>query len=81
MDVELYTDFSITSATYLTKYAGVWLPRNESEARQRKISISYMAVALLYALYVNAVDIYHSWGDATVSVSEPGCVIRKTILI
>lgn len=70
MDIGLYTDFSIASAKYVTMYTGIWLPRNVSEERQRKISMSYMAVALLYGIYVNVADIYHSWGDAAVSVCE-----------
>ncbi|XP_046143127.1 odorant receptor Or2-like [Osmia bicornis bicornis] len=65
MDTTSYTDFSIASAIYITKYTGIWLPRNVTEERQRKISMSYIAVALLYGIYVNVVDIYHTWNDAT----------------
>lgn len=67
MDIGSYTDFSIASATFITKYTGIRLPQNVAEERQRKISITYTAFALLYGIYVNSVDIYHSWGDATVS--------------
>ncbi|XP_029054129.2 odorant receptor Or2-like [Osmia bicornis bicornis] len=65
MDTRSYTDFSITVATYVTKYTGIWVPRNAAEKLQRKISMIYTAFVLLYGIYVNAVDIYHSWGDAT----------------
>ncbi|XP_034179567.2 odorant receptor 10-like [Osmia lignaria lignaria] len=65
MDTRSYTDFSIAFATYITKYTGIWVPRNAAEELQRKISMAYTAFALLYGIYVNTVDIYHSWGDAT----------------
>ncbi|XP_034179568.2 odorant receptor 10-like [Osmia lignaria lignaria] len=65
MDTRSYTDFSIASAIYITKYTGIWLPRNVSEEWQRKISISYMAFALVFGLYLNVVDIFHIWGNAT----------------
>ncbi|XP_034179106.2 uncharacterized protein LOC117603758 [Osmia lignaria lignaria] len=65
MDTRSYTDFSITFATYITKYTGIWVPRNPAEELQRKISMTYTAFVLLYGIYVNAVDIYYSWGDAT----------------
>nr|XP_034179496.1 uncharacterized protein LOC117603964 [Osmia lignaria] len=65
MDTRSYTDFSIAFATYLTKYTGIWVARNAAEELQRKISMSYTAVALVYGIYLNVVDIYHTWGDAT----------------
>ncbi|XP_076546974.1 uncharacterized protein LOC117603756 isoform X2 [Osmia lignaria lignaria] len=65
MDIGSYTDFSITFATYITKYTGIWVPRNPAEELQRKISMTYTAFVLLYGIYLNGVDIYHSWGDAT----------------
>ncbi|XP_046142388.1 odorant receptor 4-like isoform X1 [Osmia bicornis bicornis] len=65
MDTRSYTDFSIVSAKFITKYTGIWLPQNVTEERQRKISATYTAGALLYGIYLHVVDIYNSWGDAT----------------
>ncbi|XP_034178945.1 odorant receptor 49b-like isoform X1 [Osmia lignaria lignaria] len=63
MSKGVYTDFSIASAKYLSKYTGIWLPKNIAEERQRKVTVLYMTVALLYGIYVNVMDIYHTWPD------------------
>ncbi|CAL7937536.1 unnamed protein product [Xylocopa violacea] len=63
MQTEGYTDVSINWTAFLLKLCGVWLTENSVEKRKRKIFIAYTAVALIYGVYVNVVDVYHCWGD------------------
>ncbi|XP_043793914.1 odorant receptor 13a-like [Apis laboriosa] len=60
MHKEGYTDMSLKVSQFLLKVAGIWVIGNNAEERQRKFAVFYTLAALIYGIYVNAVDIYHN---------------------
>ncbi|XP_031773984.1 putative odorant receptor 92a isoform X2 [Apis florea] len=60
MHKERYTDVSLKVSQFLLKSAGIWTIGNNAEERQRKFAVFYTLAALIYGIYVNAVDIYHN---------------------
>ncbi|KAF3419820.1 hypothetical protein E2986_12175 [Frieseomelitta varia] len=68
MHTEQYTDMSIKMSHILLKLTGLSVTTNDSEERGRKFAVVYTIVALIYGVYVNVVDIYHSMNDLDVSM-------------
>ncbi|OAD60888.1 Odorant receptor Or2 [Eufriesea mexicana] len=58
-----YTDMSINVSRVLLKLTGNWVTMNDTEKRHRVLAMSYTIVALVYGVYVNVVDVYHSLDD------------------
>ena len=63
-----YTDMSIKTSQFLLKLTGISVTTNGVEERQRKFAVVYTIAALVYGVYVNVVDIYHSTDDLDVSM-------------
>lgn len=70
MHKERYTDVSLKVSQFLLKSAGIWAIGNNAEERQRKFAVFYTLAALIYGIYVNAVDIYHNLDNLAVSLFE-----------
>ncbi|XP_043512126.1 odorant receptor 13a-like [Frieseomelitta varia] len=58
-----YTDISIKMLHFLLKLTGISVTTNDIEERGRKFAVVYTIVALVYGVYVNVADIYHSMDD------------------
>lgn len=65
-----YTDVSLKVSQFLLKSAGIWVIGNNAEERQRKFAAFYTFAALIYGIYVNAVDIYHNLDNLAVSLKH-----------
>ena len=63
-----YTDMSIKTSQFLLKLTGISVTTNDVEERRRKFAVVYTIAALVYGVYVNVVDIYHSTDDLDVSM-------------
>ncbi|CAK9809324.1 Odorant receptor 13a [Anthophora quadrimaculata] len=63
MNILKTDDLSISLTTIFVKMVGLWKPRNHSERYIRNITLTYTLVAILYALWIQARDLYYSWGD------------------
>lgn len=63
-----YTDMSIKMSHFLLKITGITETTNDIEERRRKSAIVYTIVILVYSVYVNVADIYHSMDDLDVSM-------------
>ena len=63
-----YTDMSNKMSHFLLKLTGISVTTNNIEERRRKFAVVYTIVALVYGVYVNVVDIYHSMDDLDVSM-------------
>ncbi|KZC10803.1 Putative odorant receptor 13a [Dufourea novaeangliae] len=62
-------DISIAISALLMNCVGIWCADNPSEQRFRNATLMYTVCALIFAVWVQAQDFYHSWGDFGVSVS------------
>lgn len=56
----------IMTATFM-KLVGLWTARNGRERRARKFALIYTVAAMLFALWIEFTDFYHSFGDFSVS--------------
>ncbi|XP_046143136.1 odorant receptor 13a-like [Osmia bicornis bicornis] len=56
-------DVSIAFTSFFMKLIGFWLAANRSEQRLRDVTLFYTMFAILFALWVQTVDFYHSRED------------------
>nr|XP_034179569.1 odorant receptor 13a-like [Osmia lignaria] len=56
-------DVSITFTSFFMKLIGFWLAANRSEQRLRDVTLFYTMFAILFALWIQTVDFYHSRED------------------
>lgn len=77
----------IMTATFM-KLVGLWTARNRRERRARKFALIYTVAAMLFALWIEFTDFYHSFGDFSVSERDYGkrvdncsCKILKFIVL
>ncbi|XP_076650266.1 uncharacterized protein LOC143357631 [Halictus rubicundus] len=61
-----YNDISILISDFFMKVTGCWLTKTEGERRRRMIARDYAFIILLFGIYIDIIDIYHSLGDISV---------------
>lgn len=66
----LESDISVRLTSIFMKLVGLWMAANQYEQRMRNAMITYNVVAILFALWIQTMDIYYSWGNLSVS-NEP----------
>ncbi|XP_043793992.1 odorant receptor 13a-like [Apis laboriosa] len=59
----LESDVSVSLTSIFMKFVGLWMAANEYEQRIRNIMVSYNVFAILFALWIQTMDIYNSWGN------------------
>lgn len=59
---------SIKMSHFLLKLTGTSVTTNDIDERRRRFAVVYTIVTLVYGVYVNVVDIYHSMDDLDVSI-------------
>ncbi|KAF3426621.1 hypothetical protein E2986_13967 [Frieseomelitta varia] len=59
-------DKSISLTSIFMKLVGLWMAGNRSEQRVRDITVGYTLIAILFAIWVQFMDMYYSWGDFSV---------------
>lgn len=77
-----HTDISIKMSHILLKLTGISATTNDIEERRRKFAVVYTIVTLVYGVYVNVADIYHSMDDLDVSIlfgNSPFLPLRDTV--
>ena len=65
-----YSDISIVISQFLLKLTGNSMTTNDAEERLRRVAMAYTIGFLVFSLYMNISDIYHSWGDFNVSMKR-----------
>ncbi|XP_076758959.1 odorant receptor 10-like [Xylocopa sonorina] len=63
MAVSKSNDVSIGITSVFMKLVGLWMAADRAEQRVRDCTLSYTLIAILFAVWVQARDIYYSWGD------------------
>nr|XP_031844741.1 odorant receptor 13a-like [Nomia melanderi] len=56
-------DFSIAVTSFFMKVVGLWTSDNETEQRKRNITLCYTILQMMYGVYLQSTDFYHSKGD------------------
>ncbi|OAD60884.1 Putative odorant receptor 13a [Eufriesea mexicana] len=56
-------DVSISLTSIFMKLVGLWMATNRSEQRLRHIMLIYTFAAILFCIWVEIMELYHSWGD------------------
>ncbi|XP_061939171.1 odorant receptor 47a-like isoform X2 [Apis cerana] len=59
----LESDISVSLTSIFMKLVGLWMASNQHQQRMRNIMVSYNVIAIFFALWIQAMDIYHSWGN------------------
>nr|XP_012142614.1 PREDICTED: uncharacterized protein LOC100876729 [Megachile rotundata] len=58
----VYTDFSVTAATYFLKFTGAYFTESDADEIRRKIGLLHTGLVILSGVYVNSVNVKHFWG-------------------
>lgn len=61
---------SIIWASFLMKIVGLWLAADQNEQRRRDFALIYTLGALFISICIALRDIYHTWGNFSVSARE-----------
>ena len=61
---------SIIWASFLMKIVGLWLAADQNEQRRRDFALIYTLGALFISICIALRDIYHTWGNFSVSTRE-----------
>lgn len=64
-----YTDMSIKTSQFLLRLTGTWMNVNNTLEHRRRFAMLYTIVLHIYALYINMIDLYYTWGDLNVSMA------------
>ncbi|XP_078041898.1 odorant receptor 13a-like isoform X1 [Augochlora pura] len=56
-------DFSIVLSAILMKCVGIWFADNRFEQRLRNGTFIYTIIAIVFGVWVQAEDLFHSWDD------------------
>ncbi|KOC59503.1 Odorant receptor Or2 [Habropoda laboriosa] len=67
--------FSVTSM--FVKMIGLWMAKNQFEQHVRNVTLFYTFFFVSFGFYVEATNLYHSWGDLSVSNHIQGGVEEK----
>ncbi|XP_076229585.1 odorant receptor 13a-like [Nomia melanderi] len=58
-----YKDVSIAISAILMKCVGIWYADNRFEQRVRNSTLIYTVFTIIFSVWVQAEDLYHSWED------------------
>ncbi|XP_031773979.1 odorant receptor Or2-like isoform X2 [Apis florea] len=64
----LESDISVRLTSIFMKLVGLWMAANQYEQRMRNAMITYNVVAILFALWIQTMDIYYSWGNLSACI-------------
>ncbi|XP_031371298.1 LOW QUALITY PROTEIN: uncharacterized protein LOC102674860 [Apis dorsata] len=59
----LESDVSVSLTSIFMKLVGIWMAGNQYEQRIRNITVIYSLVAIIFALWIQSMNIFYSWGD------------------
>ena len=63
----LENDVAVSLTSIFMKFVGIWMAGNQHQQRMRNIMVTYNVIAIFFALWIQAMDMYHSWGNIRVS--------------